>query len=113
MFFSRGETECLMALRPQERAEAFFCCWTRKESYIKAIGDGLSVPLDSFEVAFAPGVPAALLHVSSDPGEVMRWSMYDIKAADGYKAALVAEGSGLHLRRFVWPPGILNLRLKV
>lgn len=103
-FFSRGEGECLMALRPQERAEAFFCCWTRKESYIKALGDGLSVPLDSFEVAFAPGVPAALLQTTLDPREVMRWSMYDIEAAHGYRAALVAEGRGHHLRRFLWCP---------
>jgi 4'-phosphopantetheinyl transferase len=106
-FFSRGEVDCLMAMPPQERAHAFFSCWTRKESYIKAIGDGLAVPLDSFEVAFDPRLPAALLRVNADPDECSRWSMYDIEVAQEYKAALLVEGRGHELRRLEWQPGTL------
>jgi len=101
-FFSAKEAELLCSLPPSARAEAFFSCWTRKEAYIKALGEGMTVPLNSFDVAFVPGVPAALLHVNVDPCEVMRWSMYDIKPVAGYKAALVAEGKKHRLRQLHW-----------
>ena len=101
-FFSASEVDILRAVPPTERAAAFFSCWTRKEAYIKALGEGLSVPLDSFEVAFGPGVAAALLEVRVDPDEVKRWSMYDIQIVQGYKAALVVEGKGHGLRHLPW-----------
>ena len=54
-FFSREEREEWLGLDPSQRAEAFFRCWTRKEAYIKALGDGLSMPLDSFQVSLQAG----------------------------------------------------------
>lgn len=98
-FFSAGEVQCLRALPAGLQAEAFFSCWTRKEAYIKALGEGLSVPLDSFEVAFAPGVSAALLAVRVNPAEVSRWSMYNLEVDNRYKAAVVVEGKQHHLRQ--------------
>lgn len=89
-FFSRGEIESLRAVPSAERSTAFFSCWTRKEAYIKAVGDGLSIPLDSFDVAFAPGVQPALLRVQVPAHQ--DWKMYDLAAPEGYKAALVVEG---------------------
>ncbi|MGE5321880.1 MAG: 4'-phosphopantetheinyl transferase family protein [Actinomycetota bacterium] len=109
-FFSATEVQSLRSLPASQRAEAFFSCWTRKEAYIKALGEGLSVPLDSFAVAFAPGIAPALLHVDVDPIETERWSMYNITVRDGYKAALVVEGSDHRLKQMEWVRAPVPLR---
>lgn len=97
--------EKLLALAPENRVEAFFQCWTRKEAYIKARGEGLSIPLDSFDVAFVPGEKPALLNVRTHPDEVSRWSLYDLRPGHGYKAALVALGDGHDLKYWDWRQG--------
>lgn len=101
-FFSATEVHALRSLPAGQQTEAFFSCWTRKEAYIKALGEGLSVPLESFTVAFAPGVPAALLQVRVAPTEVERWSMYNIEVSESYKAALVVEGKNHTVKQMEW-----------
>jgi 4'-phosphopantetheinyl transferase len=76
-----------------ERAEAFLACWTRKEAFLKAVGDGLGRGLDSFEVSVDPHEPARLLRVFDDPSEATRWSMHALIPAAGYVGALVIEGN--------------------
>jgi len=101
-FFSVSEMKTLHGVPANQRADAFFCCWTRKEAYVKALGEGLSVPLHSFDVSFGPNAPAALMHVSTHPDEISRWSMYEINVPRGYRAALVVEGSGHVLGHHQW-----------
>jgi 4'-phosphopantetheinyl transferase len=101
-FFSRREVEALRALPPGLQAEGFFRCWTRKEAYIKARGQGLSLPLDQFDVSLAPDEPAELLSVAGDAGEVSRWSLREIAPAPGYMAAIAVEGSDWRLNYFQW-----------
>lgn len=96
-FFAQREVEALRALPPDLRPRAFFNCWTRKEAYIKARGEGLSLPLDEFNVSLSPGEPAALLS-ASDEREVARWSLRELTLAPEYVAALAIEGTDWRLR---------------
>lgn len=100
-YFSKNEVAVFRKLPENLHSGAFFTCWTRKEAYIKAIGEGLSCPLDTFDVAFAPGEAPKLLTNRVKPDEVRRWSMYDLPAGEGYKAALCIENSP-DLRLFLW-----------
>jgi 4'-phosphopantetheinyl transferase len=54
-FFSPREKAAYAALAPDDKALGFLHCWTRKEALVKAIGEGLSMPLERFDVAHAPG----------------------------------------------------------
>ena len=95
-FFSSREVSAFNALSSELRVAAFFRCWTRKEAYIKAIGLGLSQPLDGFDVTLAPEAPPALLR--TDEGDASRWSLSDIDVGSDYAAALVVEGQISEIR---------------
>jgi 4'-phosphopantetheinyl transferase len=104
-FFSPAEQRVLRALPSSLRPQAFFDCWTRKEAYIKAHGEGLSLPLDQFSVSLAPGEPAGLLHTDGDPSEATRWSLRELAPGPDYAAALAVEGHGWGLACWQWPQG--------
>jgi 4'-phosphopantetheinyl transferase len=102
-FFSHREIETLRALPLSLRKYAFFLCWTRKEAYIKARGEGLSLPLDQFDVSLTPGEPAALLSTQSDSNEALGWSLLNLTPASGYAAALATKGRDWTLSCWQWP----------
>jgi 4'-phosphopantetheinyl transferase len=90
-FFSRRENEAYRALAPRDRRLGFLNCWTRKEAFIKALGDGLHYPLDRFDVSLAPGEPARILRVEDTTGESCGWRLESFTPTPGHVAALVAE----------------------
>jgi len=91
-FFSTHEQSQLAALPAEERVDAFFRCWTRKEAYIKATGDGLSLPLSQFDVSLVSGETNALLATRPDSSEAGRWLLREVPAGHGYIAAVCARG---------------------
>jgi 4'-phosphopantetheinyl transferase len=86
-YFSAAEQKELAEVPNELRDTAFFLCWTRKEAYIKAHGDGLQIPLDSFDVSLKPGEPEKLRSVDSE-----RWSMRSFVPAPEFLAAIIVEG---------------------
>jgi 4'-phosphopantetheinyl transferase len=107
-FFSPLECRILAELAPELQCSAFFSCWTRKEAYLKARGDGLSLALDTFDVAFAPGETPRLLETRHDRGEARRWTMSAPDPGYGCKAALAAEGADWRLKCWDWPSAGLS-----
>ena len=93
----------LRTLPTEVQRQAFFRCWTRKEAYIKARGEGLSLPLDQCDVSLAPLEPAAVLGTQRYPSEASRWSLQELTPAPGYVAALAVEGHGWRLTCWQWP----------
>jgi 4'-phosphopantetheinyl transferase len=89
--FSGSERDQLHALPAHIRHVAFFNCWTRKEAYLKARGEGLSLPLDQFDVSLAPGVDVRLLRSAGDPEEASRWLLVELAPGPGLAAALAVE----------------------
>lgn len=100
--FSPNEIDMLCALPAHRQTEGFFNCWTRKEAYIKARGEGLSFPLDCFDVSLAPGEPAALLSHRKDSREIRRWSLRELASETGYAAAIAVESSNWRLSCWHW-----------
>jgi 4'-phosphopantetheinyl transferase len=88
-FFSRRENEAYRALDPRDRPLGFFNCWTRKEAFIKALGGGLSYPLDRFDVSLAPGEPAKILRVESTPGSHSGWTLHSFSPGSRLIGAIV------------------------
>lgn len=101
-FFSPAEAAVLRSLTASDRRRAFFSCWTRKEAFIKARGNGLALPLDQFEVSVHPDQPARLLSIQGEPHEAGRWSLRDVCPGSDYVAALAVEGHGWHLSYWQW-----------
>jgi 4'-phosphopantetheinyl transferase len=100
--FSEVEIKILRALPQAERTKSFYSWWTRKEAFIKAIGKGLSIPLESFSVNTGPNIIPSLSWVDLEPEEISNWQVHDISAPHGYAAALVVEGRGHDLRQWRW-----------
>jgi 4'-phosphopantetheinyl transferase len=91
-FFSRGEAEELAALPEEQRETAFFRCWTRKEAYIKAVGDGLSMPLSAFRVSFKEGDPVRWINVGNETSAQSDWTLYNLDVPSAYAAAIAHRG---------------------
>ena len=103
--FSPRERAMLDALPESQQPEAFFCCWTRKEAFIKATGEGLAHPLDAFTVSLAPGEPARFLDIDGDPAALARWTLHELRPPAGYSGALVVEGPARTVQTRWWSPG--------
>lgn len=101
-FFSVRENAIFSALPKSEKRETFFKCWTCKEAFIKAIGNGLSIPLEKFDVSIVPGEPVKLISIEGDQKRAARWSIQELKPAPGYVAAFALQRRSWLLYCWQW-----------
>jgi 4'-phosphopantetheinyl transferase len=90
--FSPAERRLLQARVSEERLACFFRFWTAKESYIKALGGGLSIPLDAFTVDLRPDTPVACVRTRDPVYPAM--TVHDLSLSEPYSGAIAAEGTG-------------------
>lgn len=100
--FSRAERRALFALPLTQRLAGFFACWTRKEAFIKALGEGLSHPLDAFTVSLAPGEPARFVEIGGEAGDAERWTLAAVEVGADYHAAVAVDGPATVAMRGYW-----------
>lgn len=100
-FFAPAEADEILALSSETQLGAFFATWTRKEAFVKALGGGLSVPLDRFRVTVRPEAPAQLISVDWD--EPAQWSLVDLSEPN-MAATLAVEGIAPVVRRVDFTP---------
>ena len=93
LYYSPRERADLAGLPVGDRLRAAFECWTRKEAYLKAVGMGLTMPLDGFDVTVCPGEPVRLYrHDSRRSAEQGEWSLHAFDVGPDYAAAVAVEG---------------------
>jgi 4'-phosphopantetheinyl transferase len=97
-YFSAAEQAELRSLPTSLQPEGFFNAWTRKEAYIKAIGQGLSMPLAEFDVSLTPGKPAKFLAVRVPGQAASDWSLRHLAPAPGYLGAIAVAGHDWQLQ---------------
>ena len=93
-FFAPAEYAAFAAAPPEQQAEVFFNCWTRKEAYIKATGEGLACPLHQFEVSLGVGETAVLHSIRGSAELAAAWSLYSLTPFPGYRGAALVAGQG-------------------
>jgi 4'-phosphopantetheinyl transferase len=102
-FFSQSEQAEFEQLPPEKKLLGFYQCWTRKEAFIKALGDGLAYPLADFDVTLTPGQPARLLRVAGDPDEAQHWSLVSFRPVPDYIAALAIRQPQISVDIYAYP----------
>lgn len=102
-FFTPAENEALARLSGDELVRGFYGCWTQKEAFVKAVGEGLSFALDRVEVAVHPAVPR-IVSVDGRPNDV--WTLAEVDCGPGYASAAVIDRPGAEVVVHDWPASV-------
>ena len=101
-FFSLRERAGLQALPDRLRVPGFFACWTRKEAFLKATGEGLSFPLEDFSVTTHPDLDPEIEEIKGSTDNGKRWFLADLSIVDGFRATVARERSPYRLEAYAW-----------
>ncbi|MGB7933826.1 MAG: 4'-phosphopantetheinyl transferase superfamily protein [Gammaproteobacteria bacterium] len=98
-----NETTALQRLPAERHKQALLTAWTRKEAYVKALGEGLARSLKSFSAGIADE-ETAVLRLEDASGEPRTWTFTSLAVHPDYLACLTAPGSDWTPRCFDWRP---------
>lgn len=90
-FFSPAEVRQLHACEPVEQPGQFYRCWTAKEAYVKALGRGLSIPLERFSVR--PREDGSV-DLRNAPGDTARWHLRQLQPRPDWMVSVCVEDTG-------------------
>jgi len=99
-YFSESEYRQLTALPLTELQKNFFACWTRKEAFLKALGEGIGMLLRQVSVTVAHFEEPKLIEFQSDAKYPRRWSFMDISVHQDYAVALAFERGPIEVQHF-------------
>lgn len=89
-YFSSAEARIIADTPNTDRADVFFRLWTLKEAFVKAVGRGLSLPLDSFEIKLSPdSCQPWLVRSPIDFGPARQWQLWDSRIGPCHQVAMV------------------------
>lgn len=98
--FAIEERKNLDAIPAELALDGFYCCWTRKEAFVKATGDGLLLPLAHFVVSVDPRQAAVFTSINGDAAEAKAWSLAAFRPYPGHWAALAVKGEAPDMQFF-------------
>jgi len=112
-YFSVPENRAFQGLADSGKDQAFFSLWTCKESFMKATGEGMSLPPNGFCVSKGPGGTPKLLTVAGDPEAPRRWSFFAFTPEIGYTATLAVQNPSYRLRFWKWSEALWDTKENV
>jgi 4'-phosphopantetheinyl transferase len=102
--FTTQERAYISGFPPEQQQDAFYKCWTRKEAFIKAVGKGLSIPLNTFDASIPEGQPGRRITAPKEAPDVESWWLSDLSAPEGYAGAVAVEQQFDRLVYREWRP---------
>ena len=99
-FFLPRETQTLMALPAESRLLAFYACWTRKEAFLKATGEGIAESLTKVEVTLAPEDKPGVVSLAGDPRAREHWQLHPFAPAPGYLGCIAYRNAVLAISQW-------------
>ncbi len=92
-YFSEAEMRTIAALPEADRLRGFFRCWTRKEAFMKATGDGMAIALDGFSVSLDDDAEQSVAILDSRTPHGDAWTVTGLSLLPECEAAVAVEGS--------------------
>jgi len=101
--FAQDEIQALRAVDEERAGEAFLRCWTRKEAYSKARGEGITGRWTQFAVSLEPDAVTLVRDDAPTAASLGPFALVPLDPGPGYVGALAVQGTGGRFACWLWP----------